>query len=618
MSSFVTDPSLLCLGCFHSLDGLSVCVNCGYDERPLRNNSALPPRMILAGQYLVGKILGSPGGFGIAYLGFDLKQNQRVAIKEFLPRECSTRGTDHCSVIPVDRDKREDLNFGLSRFLEEAKILFQLSHPNIVHVRQFFEENNTAYIVMDYYEGMSLDEHIIKLGRALTEAETLKIILPLLDGLKHVHAKGLIHRDIKPANIYLTRDGRPVLLDFGAARFSLGERTRSLTMCLTPGYAPFEQYQERSRQGPWTDIYAMACTMYFMFTKQVPPAGTDRIMQDKLISLSSLAPQLNPILSQAITRGMAVKSQDRPQSIEEFMQPINSVARKPIKISAPEPSLQTPDINSTLSISTIKQLWGLSVSILFVSVLIYILLLLSPEDALSPIILAAYCGSAYLLYRICVKFGIGSYLGCCVPVYNGILLCRCAGLSGWASIYLYLLPGYSIYVFGTIARRLGKGFWGYGLGHLLLFPLFIIAFDNSKPINLIVSSKQNNQPISGSLNTSLSCLSMTFLNGELSGETLPVTSTGIVIGRSHGKANIILNESEISKAHVRVALDERTGSVLVEDLNSTNGTFYRALSVAPIADNAGWSQLKGTKTFNPHQAVEIRLCRNAVNFRISS
>ena len=202
------------------------------------------------GDYEILSILGH-GGFGITYLAEDIKLKTKVAIKEYLPADIAVRTTD-LTVRSRTSDDDGDFAWGLDRFLKEAQTLARFNHPNIVGVRRFFEDNGTAYMVMDYQEGDSLSSVLARHGR-LEESEIFEILAPLLDGLEAVHAADILHRDIKPGNIYIRNDGSPVLLDFGAARTALGQRSMSLHKVFTPGYAPAEQYETSGHQGPWTD-----------------------------------------------------------------------------------------------------------------------------------------------------------------------------------------------------------------------------------------------------------------------------------------------------------------------------------------------------------------------------
>lgn len=206
--------------------------------------------------YEIVSILGQ-GGFGITYLANDPNLDLLVAIKEFLPMELAVRESDS-SLHPVSDGHSDTYGWGLDRFLSEAQTLARFRHPNIVRVLSVFEANNTAYMVMEYEQGKSLED-ALKFRRIEGEEQLLGLLFPLLDGLELVHAAGFIHRDIKPDNIYMREDGVPVLLDFGSARQALGVATRTLTTLVSPGYAPFEQYnatRDSDRQGPWTDLFA--------------------------------------------------------------------------------------------------------------------------------------------------------------------------------------------------------------------------------------------------------------------------------------------------------------------------------------------------------------------------
>lgn len=293
----------LCPGCFADKNKSVVCPHCRYDEGQLRSPMALPHRTLLHRQYLVGRVLGSPGGFGITYLGWDVKLETRVAIKEFLPSTLASRDTNSMTVVPHSKEAGEVFNFGMQQFLQEARILAKFNHPNLVRVRNFFEENDTTYLVMDYYEGNNLAELLNQKGGRLPEATAIQIMVQILDGLRHVHSKGLLHRDIKPQNIYLTHKGQAILLDFGAARVAMGERSRSLTVVMTPGFAPLEQYHRRGQQGPWTDIYACAATLFYIVTGEAPIEATERVKDDAFVSLKQVAGTMSTALYNCIAAG---------------------------------------------------------------------------------------------------------------------------------------------------------------------------------------------------------------------------------------------------------------------------------------------------------------------------
>lgn len=286
------------------------------------HRNALPPGYKLH-WYHIEKILGQ-GGFGITYLATDTNLNRRVAIKEYLPVEMAVR-QDRVSVHPVSGEYGEQFKWGLDRFISEAQTLARFSHPNIVRVHAVFSENNTAYMVMEYESGRGLD-NILKERKTLSEEELKRIIYPVLSGLEVVHAASFIHRDIKPPNIYIRNDNSPVLLDFGSARQSLNELTRTLTTMVSPGYAPFEQYAGKSmKQGPWTDIYGIGATMYRAVTGISPPDSMDRSEsilhtgRDIYVTAAEIcAGRYAPGFLAAIDHALAFKPDDRPRNVGEW------------------------------------------------------------------------------------------------------------------------------------------------------------------------------------------------------------------------------------------------------------------------------------------------------------
>ncbi|EIC21160.1 protein kinase domain-containing protein [Thiorhodovibrio frisius] len=319
-----TDSAHLCPGCFAATAGANPCPHCGYDEQVPRGPLVLPHHRLLNGQFLVGRVLGRPGGFGITYLAWDQQLHTRVAIKEYLPRDLAGRDMDKSTIAAHSVEDAELFRYGLDQFLREARTLAQLDHPNIVRVRQFFEANGTAYLVMDYYDGVSLAEYLDQQGGKLPEQAAVQLMLPILDGLRAVHAKGFLHRDVKPQNIYLAKTDtggtRPILLDFGAARQAMGERSRSLSVVVSAGYAPFEQYQRKGQQGPWTDIYSAAAVLYKAVTGVEPPEATERMSADELKPASDFGVSL--ALSKALTSALAVTPSDRPQTAQAIQDQI--------------------------------------------------------------------------------------------------------------------------------------------------------------------------------------------------------------------------------------------------------------------------------------------------------
>ena len=271
------------------------------------------------------RVLGH-GGFGMTYLGWNLALDIPVAIKEYLPGDLATREQDG-SVVPQSSQAAADFQWGLERFLDEARTLARFQHPNIVRVLHFFESHSTAYIVMEYAEGETLSAHIERKG-SLQEAELKAILYPLLSALEVVHGADFLHRDIKPGNIVLRdSDGSPVLLDFGAARQAIGAKSRSVTSIVTPGYAPIEQYSSRGRQGAWTDIYALGGVCYRALTGDVPEDATDRVRHDPLVPVAQrCAGRVSAAFLSAVDWALSVDEGDRPQSVGAWREAMGAKA----------------------------------------------------------------------------------------------------------------------------------------------------------------------------------------------------------------------------------------------------------------------------------------------------
>ncbi|MFT4583075.1 MAG: serine/threonine protein kinase [Gammaproteobacteria bacterium] len=288
--------------------------------------------------YRIDSVLGQ-GGFGITYLAYDPNLDQHVAIKEYLPMDLAVRDGDN-SVYPASSANRERYQWGLDRFISEARTLAKFKHPAIVRVLSVFEENNTAYMVMEYERGKSLQQ-ILDTRKTLNEDELIPILGPLLDGLEQMHSTGFIHRDIKPANIYVREDGSPVLLDFGSARQALGEQTKSLTSIVSPGYAPFEQYYSKSdRQGPWTDIYSLAATMYRAISGIMPMDAIDRseailkAERDIFVSAGEIGEGRYSVgFMRALDHALNFSEKKRPQTIGEWRAELGIESRNSAPVS---------------------------------------------------------------------------------------------------------------------------------------------------------------------------------------------------------------------------------------------------------------------------------------------
>jgi serine/threonine protein kinase len=282
--------------------------------------------MLLHNRYKIESLLGH-GGFGITYAAHDKVLNVRVAIKEYLPRQLATRGEGQTQVSIFTGEARQQYEHGLRKFLEEAQSVARFSHhPNIVSARDYFEAHGTAYMVMEYVEGVTLKEYLEKKGGKISFDEAKAIMLPVLDALREVHQAGLLHRDISPDNIYITSSAQVKLLDFGAARYFAGEQSKSLSVILKQGYAPEEQYRSSGKQGAWTDIYAGAATMYRAITGQTPPEALDRLAEDTLVPPSRLGVAIPPAMEQGLLRGLAVRAGQRFQTMGEFQQALQADA----------------------------------------------------------------------------------------------------------------------------------------------------------------------------------------------------------------------------------------------------------------------------------------------------
>jgi serine/threonine protein kinase len=271
--------------------------------------------------YEIQEILGV-GGFGITYKGYDHDLHCHVAIKEYLPDGLALRANDGTTVTPRSDTDRSYYKQGLQRFLEEARILAKFKERSIVRVTRFLEANGTGYLLMDYEDGESLAQLLKQVG-ILDETQVYGILTTILQGLKVVHAAGIMHRDIKPANIFLRKDGSPVLLDFGAARQALAGQTVALTQIVTPGYGPFEQYGSSEKQGPWTDLYSLGATIYHCIAGKPPPKSPDRItaLHDGSADPMKAAVEVgagryNKVLLELVDALLSPHSKDRPQSAE--------------------------------------------------------------------------------------------------------------------------------------------------------------------------------------------------------------------------------------------------------------------------------------------------------------
>jgi len=299
------------------------CTNadCRWDEHAEEETQEhLPRHYVLLDRYYMGRVLGQ-GGFGVTYIAHDLKLDRTVAIKEFFPKDQCSRGVDRVTVRSSNREKGEQFRFGLERFLTEAQNIARLGgHPNIVSITDYAEANGTAYMVMEFIPGLTLKQYLANQGGKIPYAVASEIMLHVMSGLNKAHEYGLIHRDVSPDNIMLSAQGPVKLIDFGAARQAIGEKSQNLTTILKPGYAPEEQYRLKGEQGAWTDVYATAATLYRCITGKVPPPATDRMREDELAPPGRLCDSLPPLAESGIVQGLSIYAAGRPQTIHEFRQ----------------------------------------------------------------------------------------------------------------------------------------------------------------------------------------------------------------------------------------------------------------------------------------------------------
>lgn len=272
----------------------------------------------LIGRYVIQEVLGQ-GGFGITYLGIDKLYGNKVAIKEYYPQEIAMRKAQYEDVVTVTSiEEKNNYDKGKKRFLDEAQVMARFNkNEGIVKILDFFEANNTAYIVMEYLEGITLKQYLGKYG-VIQFRNLIEMMRPLLEALIEIHSQGLIHRDISPDNIMVQHNGKVKLMDFGATRDYTESGNKSLSVILKPGYAPPEQYQTHGVQGPWTDIYALCATIYKCLTGITPPDAIARVMDDKFKEPDQLDGKLSPDIKRILWKGMNIFPEERYQDIGEF------------------------------------------------------------------------------------------------------------------------------------------------------------------------------------------------------------------------------------------------------------------------------------------------------------
>ena len=300
-----------------------VCEHCGFDERTPTPRHQLPAGIVLNNQFRIGRALGQ-GGFGITYMGWDLHLETPVAIKEYFPAGYVHRDCSVSMEVVENQPANKAFANGKDHFIREAKSLARLSNvPEIVHIKSFFQANGTAYIVMEYVRGITLNQYVRQQGYRLTVPQTLNILKPVMEALAKVHDTGLIHRDISPDNIMLLPNGKVKLLDFGAARDNGNadpgkELPKSTQAVVKNGFAPIEQYQRRGALGTWTDVYALCATFFYCVAGSAPASATDRMVYKQELDWVHLAPGLTQQQMDALNRGLALSPKERTGSVREL------------------------------------------------------------------------------------------------------------------------------------------------------------------------------------------------------------------------------------------------------------------------------------------------------------
>ncbi|MBS7398075.1 MAG: PASTA domain-containing protein, partial [Ruminiclostridium sp.] len=320
-----------CYGCMELYESeYDICPYCGYIYGSHAEEAVhMEPGTLLHDRYTIGKVLGY-GGFGVTYIGWDGKLEQKVAIKEYLPSEFSTRMPGQSQITVFNGVKNEQFHDGLTKFVDEAKRLAKFQNePGIVKVFDSFEENDTAYIVMEYLDGETLTSYLKRVG-TIPEDDAIAILTPVIMSLQTVHEAGILHRDIAPDNIIITKTGEVKLIDFGASRFATTSHSRSLTVIIKPGYSPEEQYRSRSDQGPYTDVYSIAATLYKMITGKTPPDAMERRAKyenqnkDILEEPHKIVKNISVNRENAILNALNVRIEDRTPDIPSFMKELNA------------------------------------------------------------------------------------------------------------------------------------------------------------------------------------------------------------------------------------------------------------------------------------------------------
>ena len=330
----------ICENCFEETE-TSACPHCGYAPgESAKDPSMLAPGSVLLGKYIVGQVIGK-GGFGITYLAYDTAKDKTVAIKEYFPYGIARRTAGSPKVSVASGENTETFELGAEKFYEEAKLISRFNgSPNIVGVYEFFFENDTVYLVMEYLRGITLKEYIRDNG-VITAPQALYIARHVSEALSVAHDASVLHRDISPDNIILCDNGDIKLIDFGSARQLVAEHSQSFSVILKPGFAPPEQYQKKGNQGPWTDIYSLGATLYFALTGDIPEDPVSRFDDDDTFKTNQF--DVNRELWTVISKSTKLKAEDRYADIREMKNDLNEVSFEPEPVITPKAPSDDPD-----------------------------------------------------------------------------------------------------------------------------------------------------------------------------------------------------------------------------------------------------------------------------------
>ena len=560
------DVNRLCIACMEESVTGGVCSSCGqtqFSEQTTPN--ALPPHTILNGEYIVGKAIGH-GGFGITYIGWNLKDNNKIAIKEFMPDGVVARATGSTVVSVFTGDKKENFRFGLEKFLDEARMIYKYNNnPYIISVYDLFEENGTAYYVMEYLNGMDLKKYLAKKGGKISFEEVMNIIGPIFIALKTIHKDGLIHRDISPDNIYISSDMQIKLLDFGAARYAMGEKSQNLSVILKLGYAPEEQCRTKGIQGPWTDIYALGATIYNMLTGEKPPEAFDRAAEDTLIKPSKRGVLIPDYAEAALLKAMAVYAKNRYQTVDEFEKALKGEISFPknIEIKTPEKKSITPKKVHTVEYAGFwKRFAAIAIDMIIMSIVSGICINIDSTGLISIII-------SWLYFSVMESSSIQGTLG---KQALGIIVTDLKGnrisfglATGryFSKIISGICLGIGYIMAGTTEKKQAL--------HDLMVGTLVVSKNNVVSVQNI-PSEQSFKAVEYKTHANPYIIG---ISGFFQGVKFSLDKGCVTIGRDYNVCQIIFHDNTpgVSKIHCFVGYDKTMNSFSLMDQGSSFGTF---------------------------------------------